>query len=294
MYHDRTRIREAWSAFWRDPASGMQCIRGAPDITHAMRAHWSSFATSLPPGAHVLDLGCGAGAASGAIVAARRDLKITGIDFATVPPSRAAQVTLLSDMPMEQLSFEGGSFDAAVSQFGYEYGRTHKTARQLARVLTPGARFSFIVHHADSTIVATNRARLDAIRTIQAPDLCAAFLAGNVFALNAKLTSLLRDHPNNTLVQELARLLPVRARQGARERSAAWNALEEALAPERTILEALDACCVAPEELDGWLGPLRQFCAATTASVLHKPNGDPIAWRIEGARTRPGAESLLT
>jgi SAM-dependent methyltransferase len=62
-------------------------------------------------------------------------------------------------MSTEHLVFADGSFDAVVSQFGYEYGRTHKTARQLARVLAPAARFSFIVHHAGSTVVATNRAR---------------------------------------------------------------------------------------------------------------------------------------
>jgi hypothetical protein len=116
------------------------------------------------------------------------------------------------------------------------------------------------------------------------------FLAGNVFALSMKLTSLQRAHPGDTLVQELSRLLPIRARQGARERNTAWNALEEALAPDRTILEALDACCVAPEELDGWLGPLRQFFVVTSTSVLRKPNGDPIAWRIDGSRMQPGAK----
>jgi SAM-dependent methyltransferase len=288
MYHDRTRIREAWSAFWRHPASGMQCVRGAPDITHAMQGHWSRFAAALPPGARVLDLACGAGAASGAVVAARPDLHVTGIDFATVPPSRNARVTLLSDMPMEHLTFADSSFDAVIGQFGYEYGRTHKTARQMARVLTPGARFSFVVHHAGSSVVATNRARLAMIRTVYEPEMRAAFLAGNTFALNAKLSALLRAHPNDTLVQELARLLPVRARQHAHERTIAWNALEEALAPERTILEALDACCVAPEELDGWLGPLHQLFAVRSASVLRKPNGDAIAWQIDGARLPDG------
>ncbi len=283
MYHDRTRIREAWSAFWRDPASGMQCVRGAPDITHAMQTHWSQFAAALPPGARLLDLGCGAGAASGAVVAARPDVHVTGIDFATVPPSRDSRITLISDMPMEQLAFDDAGFDAVVSQFGYEYGRTHKTARQLARVLAPAARFSFIVHHAGSTVVATNRARLAMIRTVYEPGMRASFLSGNAFALNAKLATLQRAHPSDLLVQELSRLLPVRVRQGARERDAAWNALEEALAPERTILEALDSCCVDPEELDGWLGPLRQFCTVSAVSVLRKPNGDPIAWRIEGA-----------
>jgi SAM-dependent methyltransferase len=286
--HDRTRIREAWTAFWQDPASGQQCIRGAPDVTQSLRCHWSSFAASLVPGARVLDLGCGAGAAAAAIVAARHDLQVTGIDFAMLPPAADVRIRLLSDTAMEQLPFGDGSFDAAASQFGYEYGRTHKTARQLARVLAPVARFSFIVHHAGSSVVAANRARLDAIRTVHEPDLRAAFLAGNTFMLSAKLSCLQRAHPQDTLVRELARILPVRARQGSRERNAAWLAVEDALAPERTVLEALDACCVAPEELDGWLGPLRQFCAVTSVSVLRKASGVPIAWQIDGTQ-RPAS-----
>ncbi len=86
QFHDRTRIREAWTAFWQNPASGQQCIRGAPDVTHVLRRHWLWFAASLAPGARVLDLGCGAGAAASAIVAAGSDLHVTGIDFAMVPP----------------------------------------------------------------------------------------------------------------------------------------------------------------------------------------------------------------
>jgi SAM-dependent methyltransferase len=284
---ERARIQDAWTAFWQDPASGQQCIRGAPDITQALRSHWSSFAASLDAGARVLDLGCGAGAAASAIVAARRDLHVTGIDFAIVPVATDAQIRLLSDTAMELLPFADGSFDAVVSQFGFEYSRTHKTAHQLARVLKPAGMFSIIVHHAGSSVVATNRASLNAIRTIQELDMREAFLAGNTFALGAKLSSLQQEHPGDTLVQELSRSLPDRARQG-HERKTAWSALEEILAQERAILDALDACCVAPEELDGWLGPLRQVCAVTSTSILRKPNGAPIAWRIEGTK-RPAS-----
>jgi SAM-dependent methyltransferase len=286
-FHDRARIREAWTAFWQDPASGQQCIRGAPDVTEALGGHWSAFAASLGTNSCVLDLGCGAGAAARAIVAARRNIHVTGIDFAIVPPSAAERIRLISDAAMEELPFGDGSFDAAVSQFGFEYSRTHKSARQLARVLAPGAPFSLVVHHAGSSVVAANRARLKAIRTVQAPDMRAAFVAGSSFVLGAKLASLKREHPGDTLVESLARHLPARAREDSRKRTAAWSAVEEALSPERTVLEALDACCVAPEELDGWLGPLRHFCAVTAASVLRKPNGDAIAWRIEGTAVRP-------
>jgi SAM-dependent methyltransferase len=287
LVRDRARIRDAWTAFWQDPASGLGCIRGAPDIAHALRGHWSQFADSLAPDASVLDLGCGAGAAAGAIVAARRDLLVTGIDFARVPAASDTRIRLISDTAMELLPFEEASFDAVVSQFGFEYSRTHKTAHQMARVLKPAGRFSFIVHHAQSSVVAANRASLDAIRAIQDVDMREDFLAGNAFALGAKLSSLQRDHQTDTLVRELTRSLPARARQGG-GKGAAWSAVEEVLAQERAILEALDACCVAPEELDGWLGPLRQSCVVASISILRKPDSVPIAWQIDGTK-RPAS-----
>src|SRR5271170_7521967 len=33
---DRARMQDAWTAFWRDPASELQCIRRAPDIAQAL------------------------------------------------------------------------------------------------------------------------------------------------------------------------------------------------------------------------------------------------------------------
>jgi SAM-dependent methyltransferase len=277
---DRTRIRDAWTAFWQEPIVG--CIRGAPDIAQALRTHWSSFAASLPPAARVLDIGCGAGAAAQALVAVRRDIRVTGIDLARVPATTDAQIELLSDTAMESLPFPDGSYDAAISQFGYEYSRTDGTTAELARVLAPGAVFSFLVHHAGSSVVAANRARLDALVAVQEQETRTAFLAGNRIALHAEMSWLRREYPRDALVAEITRTLPQRVGMAGGERSAIWSAVEVALAPERAILEGLDASCVAPHRLERWLGPLRRHCEVKPASVLRKPNGEPIAWRIGG------------
>jgi SAM-dependent methyltransferase len=230
--------------------------------------------------------GCSTSAAARALRRARSspraDLRVTGIDFARVPTAAEPQIRLLSDTPMESMPFADASFDAAIGQFGFEYGRIHKAARELARVLAPGGTFSLVVHHAGSSIVATNRARLNALLALQQDEMRAAFLSGSVIALSAEMGSLQREYPGDTLVAELARVLPPRARMAGRERSAAWTAVEVALAPEQAILEVLDSCCVAPEEIDGWLGPLHQFCAVTNVSVLRKAGGQPIAWQIDG------------
>jgi len=285
---ERTTIREAWTAFWREPASRLQCLGRAPDVIQALRSHWSAFAALLPANARVLDIGCGAGAAARSLIAARSDLQVTGIDFARVPAAAEAEIRLLSDTSMESMPFADASFDAAMSQFGFEYGRTHKAARELARVLRPGGKFALVVHHAESSIVARNRERLNALLALQQDEMRAAFLSGSVTALNAGMSCLQREYPGDALLAELARVLPPRARMGGRQRDAAWTAVEVALAPEQAILEALESCCVAPEELDGWLGPLRQFCDVSSVSVLCKANGVPIAWRIDGHRPADG------
>jgi len=286
---DKSRLRQAWTEFWKHPASGGQCLRGAPDIGQALNAHWSSFAASLPADGHVLDLGCGAGAAASALVAARSGLRVTGVDFAMLPPAPAANIALLQDTPMETLPFADASFDAAISQFGFEYGRAHKIARQMARVLKPGARFSFIVHHAGGTVVAANRAGLNLMRSVQGPEMQALVLSGSALGVEQKLRDLARLHPADNLLEPLLRKLPERTRGSAAARKQAWLALNEALSPGRAILEALDVCSVAVDEIEGWLGPLRQLFAVTSVSELRKADGGLIAWCIEGTQTRTPA-----
>src|SRR6185436_19368551 len=80
----RAKERAAWTAFWQEPGQS-RCVAGAPDIQDALTRHWSLFASGLEPGARVLDLGCGAGAVAHSLLAARRDMRVTGIDFAKVP-----------------------------------------------------------------------------------------------------------------------------------------------------------------------------------------------------------------
>jgi SAM-dependent methyltransferase len=259
-------------------------MSGAPDIVKAEAEHWSAFTDSLTPGASILDLGCGAGAAARALVGARRDVYVTGIDFARVPRMLHDQAELLSDTEMEALPFAEGSFRAAVSQFGFEYSQTNKTVRELARVLVADAKISFLVHHAESSIVAAGRARLNALAAFLGAKTRAAFCAGEAAAFNARMSALKELHPTDALVSELARSLPLWTDRARAERLVIWRAMEEALAPERCILEALDARCVAPEALEDWVSPLRVFFDLRPASVLHGLDGRPLAWRVEGAR----------
>jgi SAM-dependent methyltransferase len=277
--------KDAWTAFWQDPVQS-RCVAGSPEIQQRLASHWSSFTAALAPGTRVLDLGCGAGAVARELLAARRDLQITGVDFARVPLTIHPQVDLLSDTPMESLPFAAASFGAVVSQFGYEYSQVERTAREVAPLLAAEARLSFLVHHADSSIVASNRSRLAALQAFLAPPMRTAFCAADAAAFSVQMATLLGSHPQDSLIAELAKSLPTRLGRAQAERIAIWNAIEDALAPERCLAGALNACCVAAADIDEWVAPLRGFCDLLPIAVLREPNGDPIAWNLTGLRTK--------
>lgn len=278
----RLRSQTAWSTFWQQPGQS-RCIAGALDIAALLDEHWRTMSASLPAGARVLDLGCGAGAIGRAMLSVRRDLCITGVDYAKIPLTLLPQLELLADAAMESLPFADGCFAAAASQFGFEYGDTEKTAGELARVLVPGAPFSFIVHHAESAIVAADRARLAALGAFLSERMRSAFCAADpVFADWA--AHLQKAFPYDSVVAELVEAMTSRLSRGPRERLAIWSAVEDAMAPEICLAQALLVACVTPDDLDRWTAPLRDGCALTDVSILREPSGAPLAWRIEGVR----------
>lgn len=273
--------RDAWTAFWQDPAQA-RCAAGDPEVCKALSGHWSAFVATLPVNSRVLDLGCGAGAVARELVSAGRGLQVTGVDFARIPLTLHPHIDLLSDTTMENLPFGNGSFGAVVSQFGFEYSRGEQAVLEIARVAAPGAQLSLLVHHADSTIVSGNRVRLGVLRGFLAPATRAAFCAGDVGALQAQLLALLARYPGDNLLMELARAVPTRLLRPPRERLAIWNALEDALAPERCIAESLQACHVTPGDFEHWSQPLRGACADFAVDILREAEGSPVAWRITG------------
>jgi len=98
----------------------------------------------LRPGSHVLDVACGTG--NLAVIAARRDCAVTGIDIASnligQARARAAGEGLRIDFEegdAEALPFTRGEFDLVVSMFGVMFApRPHVVASELRRVTRPG------------------------------------------------------------------------------------------------------------------------------------------------------------
>jgi SAM-dependent methyltransferase len=288
----RGDAKHAWTTFWMDQGQS-RCVAGAPDIWQVLAQHWSSVAMGMSRGMRVLDLGCGAGAVARQMLAVRADLQLTGIDYARIPLAIYPNFELLSETPMEVLPFGAPCFGGVVSQFGFEYGDCEATVNELAQVLAPGARLSFLVHHAGSSIVAANRARLGALSTFLGAGVKSAFCTGDGVTFHAHMLALRERHPHDSLIAELARSLPSRLGRTPREKTAIWNSIEDALAPELCLGAALDERCVAPAMLDEWLQPLRRLCELEPVGVLRETDGTPIAWRVDGVRVvqAPGAAS---
>ena len=276
----------AWTSFWQEQGSDSRCLAGVhPEVRRALDDHWACFAAALAPAARILDLGCGSGAVARTLLKARDDLRITGIDLASVPEPCDRRLALLPKTPMERLPFGEASFDAAASQFGFEYGEVEPAAKELARVLVPGAPFSFVVHHGSSAIVRTSRARNRALRGMLGEDVMRAFLSGHRAELDRQIGPIRSTLPTEPLVGQVAQALRTHVDRHAEQRAAIWTAVAEALAPERVILDALESACVADSDLDRWLAGFARRFEIATVRRMYGADGEVIAWAIDGNAT---------
>ena len=277
----------AWTQFWLEQGPGSRCLEKASAEFHrVLEDHWQFFATAIPKGARVLDIGCGAGQVARSLALARADLRTVGIDYAEIPGGRDAPIQILSGTPMEKLPFQDASFGAAVSQFGYEYGDTHEAATELARVLAAGAPFSFLVHHSESAILTDCRAHLAALDDLIGERLGTLFMSGDAIALEQEMTQLRRRHQGESIIDQAAQGLRRHIGGSELHRAQIWRAVTDALAPAHVLEVALAKCRVAPGELESWLLPLREMFEIKAPSVVRLGDGKPMAWKIEGIRNR--------
>ncbi len=128
-------------------------------IEDAQKAAWSDFAQALPNGTRILDLATGDGRVLRWMREERRDFELAGVDLAPTLPSAPEGTQTQGGVAMENLPFEDWSFDAVVSQFGFEYGDMEKAAAEIARVLAPGGSVGLMVHRGDGPILERNRHR---------------------------------------------------------------------------------------------------------------------------------------
>jgi SAM-dependent methyltransferase len=276
---------QAWTLFWSEQGHNSRCLALSPDFCERLDAHWHGFASRLPRGAKVIDLGCGSGAVGRALRAAEPALQVTGVDAAQIAPSREPGLELMANVAMEALPFADATFAAAVSQFGYEYAAApDAAAREVARVVAPGGSLSFLVHHDEGPIIAAMRRHRRAIEGLCGPDMRSTFLSGDVDRLAARIADLKRDCANDPLVEAAGRGLQAQVRQDEAGRALVWNAVVDALAPELVMLQSLDLSTAGGRSIDDVVKPLAHAFDLQSPKALRAADDEPIAWIVEGAR----------
>lgn len=276
-----------WSAFWQE-----FCPEDEPherchipgDGQQVADRHWRDFADRLPREAKIIDLGCGAGIVGRLLLNHRPDLRVTGVDFADVPALSVPNLTVHPWTCMEELPFERGSFDAAISLFGIEYGNIDRAARELGRVMKPGARFSFLTHHRDSEIACEGRTRQTALRTLLSERVRRAFLAGSVTETDRQLGRLRSQFPGEPSIALFSTYIRKNLASSSKERQAIWQGMLDALEPEIALLSLLEGSTKSAAELGAWLPPLLSIMRGVSITVLRRGSGQPIAWHVAGVR----------
>ncbi|MCY7338837.1 MAG: class I SAM-dependent methyltransferase [Sphingomonas bacterium] len=156
---------QAWTDFWRKGGGG--CLpSGSPALYRLFEDQWAEFAVGLRAGARVLDLATGDGIVLTWMRTARDDLDLVGVDLADPLPPAPLGVRMIAGVAIEDLPFAGGTFDAVVSQFGFEYGDLPRSALEAARTLRAKGLAALITHAADGPLVAHNRARASSLHWV--------------------------------------------------------------------------------------------------------------------------------
>lgn len=154
-----------WESYYRGGALVSCPTNPEPYYSMEVREAWSGFFAPLPDGARILDLGTGNGPV--ALIAKQTaaengvELGIDGVDLANINPTKYVPdgANLLSGISFhpgvatEALPFDDAAFAAISGQYIVEYTDPGRTFAECRRVLAPGGRCQFILHHHESLIV---------------------------------------------------------------------------------------------------------------------------------------------
>ncbi len=165
-----------WDSYWRDSRIHSAGVDNDTQISDALDQQWAIIAASLPEGARVLDVGCGNGAASIALLRgaykAGIDISVVGIDVAAIDPPRYVpeQADILKKIEframvrMESLPFDTATFDLVIAQFALEYSNMRESLTEVLRVLKPHGLLSAMIMPARSMAVHSSSKNLKQCR----------------------------------------------------------------------------------------------------------------------------------
>jgi len=171
---------DAWSHYWHaDRLDSCIAGRGEED-EKGLQTLWRNFLDLVPNKGKVLDLACGNGAVSIRLLKAAhtagKSINVSAVDLADIDPNNfvntkglAGKVTFRGKTDITNLPYGDLAFEAAVSQFGFEYAVSDRACTELLRILKPGGVFQLLLHHKNSALVAPNVAQIEEIDRLLAP-----------------------------------------------------------------------------------------------------------------------------
>ena len=158
-----------WDRYWRFDRIASCFDADGSNYPPEIQWMWEEFFKTLPKGAIVLDLCTGNGAiarfAAKYAKENKKNFRVTGIDKAGIEPKKFVKqdkntkgVTFVGGVDAAELPFEDASFDAVISQYGFEYADTRNALAEIARVTKPGGKVKMMIHAAEG-VPAGNAAR---------------------------------------------------------------------------------------------------------------------------------------
>lgn len=168
--HEPVETRSAWTRYWNEGHTESLPEDRAAGMLAGFDSAWRQFFVGFAAGAKLLDLATGGGDVIRRAIGVRREFDITGIDLADLSAVRATLpktgVRLIGNADLSRLPFADAQFDGVTSQFGIEYADRAQAAHEAIRVLAPGGRGRFVMHHAASAITQGVGANLAADRAV--------------------------------------------------------------------------------------------------------------------------------
>jgi ubiquinone/menaquinone biosynthesis C-methylase UbiE len=174
--------REQWSDYWRKAT--VTTFHGHFETNYDREIRefwWRQFDRLSRVAPTVVDVATGNGAVALLAVAWGRERKrpvaVTAIDAADIRPTRDLsghralredldRIRFLGQTPMEATGLPDAQTHLVTSQYGLEYGDRDAALGEVARILRPGGRAAFLIHHADSAVLRQAREGLALYRLV--------------------------------------------------------------------------------------------------------------------------------
>lgn len=179
---------KAWDLYWETGALESCVTQSDALVQGALESFWREFSEGLNSQAKVLDLATGNGSVINNLLKFNANMHVTGVDRAQIKPdpnllmAKKEQVSLVSNTDIKKMSFTDGSFQLVTSQFGIEYALTREAKgvddviAESSRILEKHGKAQFLIHHNQSSLVKSNRTKLDELRLILKEDGLASHL----------------------------------------------------------------------------------------------------------------------